>query len=239
MAHHGDRADEVWPSAAEDRIWRTIDEALAYHQKPGRDLTPTDALNRLFSRHVRHQRLRGMPRLSRETCSATCEAWTADELRSLVRWHCRAQPRFEHYPIVVARCGNRAFVLDGSIVEASTTTYSTPRWMRRQLKKRDHCCQFPGCRNTRFLHSHHIKRWTPDAPDTSLSNLVLLCPLHHGWVHHRGWQPQLEPATGIVSWLRPDGKPHDPAPPLREDFRERLFGPLISPIRKPEPALRS
>jgi hypothetical protein len=114
MAHHRAWKDQVRPSEAEDRIWRTIDEALAYHQKPGRDLTPTDALNRLFSRHVRHQGLRGMPRLCRETCSATCEAWTADELRSLVRWHCRARPRFEHYPIVVARCGNRAFVLDGN-----------------------------------------------------------------------------------------------------------------------------
>ncbi|MBT8494476.1 MAG: 13E12 repeat family protein, partial [Deltaproteobacteria bacterium] len=32
-----------------------------------------------------------------------------------------------------------------------------PRWLRRQLKRRDHgMCQFPGCCATRRLHAHHI-----------------------------------------------------------------------------------
>lgn len=99
---------------SQDAIWHVIDQVLTYHQKPGRDLTPTDALNRLFARHVRRERLRGMPQLDRTTCSVTCEARTASDLRSFVRWHGRARPRFESYPIVVARCDSRFFVLDGN-----------------------------------------------------------------------------------------------------------------------------
>jgi|GEM_PF-1982489 len=98
----------------DETVWQIIDQLLAFHQRPGRDFTPIDALNRLFARHVRHQRLRGMPRLDRSTCVATLESWTVEDLKRLVRWHGRARPRFESYPIVVVRCGDRFFVLDGN-----------------------------------------------------------------------------------------------------------------------------
>lgn len=62
-----------------------------------------------------------------------------------------------------------------------------PRWLRRQLKRRDHgMCQFPGCCAMRRLHAHHIIHWV-DGGATELDNLILLCGHHHTSVHEGGW----------------------------------------------------
>ncbi|HEX4519924.1 MAG TPA: HNH endonuclease signature motif containing protein [Gaiellaceae bacterium] len=58
--------------------------------------------------------------------------------------------------------------------------------LRRALKARDGCCRFPGCRNTRSLHSHHVQHWAHGGP-TELENLILLCRRHHRLVHEGGW----------------------------------------------------
>ena len=57
---------------------------------------------------------------------------------------------------------------------------------RRELRRRDRDCRFPGCTNATFTNPHHIKPWKPDGP-TDLDNLCLLCEYHHHLVHSREW----------------------------------------------------
>jgi len=82
----------------------------------------------------------------------------------------------------------------------------------RQLRHRDGGCTFPGCDSRSFLHAHHIRHWIRGGP-TDPDNLVLACPFHHKLVHEYGWDVRLEP-WGQATWLRPDGRIYDPAPPL-------------------------
>jgi len=57
---------------------------------------------------------------------------------------------------------------------------------RREVKRRDRHCRFPGCTNVTFTNVHHIVAWRPGG-GTDLPNLVLLCKHHHGVVHRNGW----------------------------------------------------
>ena len=57
---------------------------------------------------------------------------------------------------------------------------------RREVKRRDRHCRFPGCTNVTFAIVHHIAAWKPGGR-TDLPNLVLLCKHHHGVVHRKGW----------------------------------------------------
>jgi hypothetical protein len=57
---------------------------------------------------------------------------------------------------------------------------------RREVRRRDRHCRFPGCANVTFADVHHIVAWEPSGT-TDLANLVLLCKFHHGVVHRKGW----------------------------------------------------
>ena len=70
-------------------------------------------------------------------------------------------------------------------------------------------CEFPGCHaHHHRCHAHHI-RWWRNGGETSIENLVLLCPHHHRAVHH-GWKLTRGP-TGLV-FERPDGTHVRPPP---------------------------
>jgi hypothetical protein len=58
---------------------------------------------------------------------------------------------------------------------------------RREVRRRDRHCRFPGCANVTFTNTHHIKRWKPDRGPTDLNNLCLLCVHHHHLVHRGDW----------------------------------------------------
>ncbi|HXA73270.1 MAG TPA: DUF222 domain-containing protein [Acidimicrobiales bacterium] len=58
---------------------------------------------------------------------------------------------------------------------------------RREVRRRDRHCRFPGCVNVTFTNTHHIKRWKPDRGPTDLDNLCLLCVHHHHLVHRGDW----------------------------------------------------
>ena len=58
---------------------------------------------------------------------------------------------------------------------------------RREVRRRDRHCRFPGCVNVTFTNTHHIKRWKPDRGPTDLHNLCLLCVHHHHLVHQGDW----------------------------------------------------
>jgi hypothetical protein len=57
---------------------------------------------------------------------------------------------------------------------------------RREVRRRDRHCRFPGCTNVTFAHVHHIRHWKPDGR-TDLANLALLCEFHHHRIHSKGW----------------------------------------------------
>ena len=62
---------------------------------------------------------------------------------------------------------------------------ASPPSVRRALASRDQGRRFPGCPATQRLHGHHVRHWA-EGGETSLDNLVLLCPTHHRLVHEGG-----------------------------------------------------
>ena len=58
---------------------------------------------------------------------------------------------------------------------------------RRELRRRDRHCRFPGCANATFVDPHHIRWWKPHRGTTDLPNLALLCEHHHHLVHSKQW----------------------------------------------------
>lgn len=107
----------------------------------------------------------------------------------------------------------------GNTVGIDRASRNVPRWLRRQLMRRDgHTCQFPGCGAQRFLHAHHMWHWSLGGP-TNLDNLIAVCPTHHKLVHEFGWGVSRGHA-GEVTWFKPSGRVHDPgpAPPSEEEI---------------------
>lgn len=119
-------------------------------------------------------------------------------------------------------------------------TRVVPPWMRRQLRRRDRGCRFPGCSRVHRMHRHHIVFWA-DGGRTDMSNLIQLCRIHHRFLHELGWRIEGDP-SGELRFVSPDGRAATsrPAPP-RPDVLERFGlwdgGPAGSP--DPEPDARS
>jgi hypothetical protein len=71
------------------------------------------------------------------------------------------------------------------------------------LLARDTGCAFPACtRPAHWCEAHHLQEWSQDGM-TDLDNLVLLCTIHHHYIHDRGWHAR----------LGPDGHPEIIPPP--------------------------
>jgi hypothetical protein len=75
---------------------------------------------------------------------------------------------------------------------------------RREVKRRDRHCRFPGCSNVTFAHVHHVVPWKPEGT-TDLPNLVLLCKHHHGLVHRLVWTMKGN-ANEELTFLGPSGR---------------------------------
>ena len=78
---------------------------------------------------------------------------------------------------------------EGEPLSVGRRTRSIPPAVRRALSNRDRGCRFPGCPATQRLHGHHVRHWA-EGGETSLDNLVLLCPTHHRLVHEGGFDVQ-------------------------------------------------
>ena len=78
---------------------------------------------------------------------------------------------------------------NGEPLSVGRRTRSIPPAVRRALSSRDHGCRFPGCTATHRLHGHHVTHWA-NGGETSLDNLILLCPTHHRLVHEGGFDVQ-------------------------------------------------
>ena len=83
-------------------------------------------------------------------------------------------------------------------------TRIVPKAIQRALRARDKAsCRFPGCKNHRYLHSHHVEHWS-NGGETSLENLVLLCTRHHTLVHEGGFRIEKD-FQNRWYFKRPDG----------------------------------
>lgn len=79
-----------------------------------------------------------------------------------------------------------------------------PTAIQRAVRARDNgCCRFPGCRNSRFVHCHHVEHWS-NGGETSLDNLLLLCTRHHTLVHEGGFRIEKD-FQHDWAFFRPDG----------------------------------
>ncbi len=110
----------------------------------------------------------------------------------------------------------------GQTIDVGRKTRTIPAALRRALQARDRGCRFPGCTHVRFLDAHHCRHWI-DGGETKLSNLQLLCRLHHGRVHELGFS--IEVRDGAFVFLDRDGREIPAAaarPPLAEGSFERL-----------------
>jgi hypothetical protein len=88
--------------------------------------------------------------------------------------------------------------------------------IRAALELRDGGCVFPGCdKPPEACQAHHIIPWWAGG-ETSLSNLVLACPHHHGII-----EPGHDPTADRWSVrIRADGVP-EILPPRRVDHEQR------------------
>jgi hypothetical protein len=75
---------------------------------------------------------------------------------------------------------------------------------RREVKRRDRHCRFPGCTSGTFTNTHHIKPWMPDGC-TDLDNLALLCEHHHHRVHSKQWTMSGD-ANAELTFIGPTGR---------------------------------
>jgi hypothetical protein len=98
----------------------------------------------------------------------------------------------------------------GEILDVGRARRTIPSAIGRALRLRDGGCRVPGCGRKRHLHAHHIEGWA-EGGKTAQSNLVLLCPSHHGLVHDgklaiavREGKLEFRNATGLKLEPAPD-----------------------------------
>lgn len=112
------------------------------------------------------------------------------------------------------------------VLDVGRTQRLVTKPIRAALELRDGGCVFPGCdKPPQACHAHHLEPWWAGGR-TSLSNLALLCPHHHGIVEPSReaaadrWQVQLAPG-GVPQVLPPERVDPHRAPRLHARFRTR------------------
>ncbi len=105
-------------------------------------------------------------------------------------------------------CDGQAVVIvedeDGEPLSIGRKSRIVPTAIARAVRARDrHRCRFPGCRNRRFLHCHHVEHWS-NGGETALENLMLLCTKHHTLVHEGGFRIEKD-FQDRCFFVRPDG----------------------------------
>ncbi|MEZ5086153.1 MAG: DUF222 domain-containing protein [Tessaracoccus sp.] len=121
---------------------------------------------------------------------------------------------------------------DSEILDVGTTRRFVTPAIRRALSVRDKKCVFPSCTiPDAECDAHHVIPWALGGP-TSLENLVLLCPHHHGLVEPKGddlvnprWQVTFDPRTRKPTVSRPQSLKVKPLPQpgiLQQEMRARI-----------------
>ncbi len=102
---------------------------------------------------------------------------------------------------------------DGS--PARRRTYRPGAALVDRVRGRDGHCRFPGCSvPARRCQLDHLV--PHPVGDTAEANLHCLCPAHHAFKHHAGWQVEMD-EHGTCTWTAPTGRTHTTAPASRRD----------------------
>ena len=117
-------------------------------------------------------------------------------------------------------------VLDGvgQPLDVGRRARTVPDGLRRAVTARDRGCAHPGCtRPPSWCEVHHILEWEFDG-ETKLSNLVMLCAVHHREIHSSGWIVRIAtdglPEFVPPAWADPERKPRrNPTPFPRDSDR--------------------
>lgn len=120
------------------------------------------------------------------------------------------------------------------ILDAGRTRRLIPPELRTVLEARDRGCIFAGCpAPPPMCHAHHLVPWWAGGP-TNLTNLVLVCPHHHGVV-----EPSPHPNADLTQrWrahLPPNGPPHVIPPHTSTPPADPAPTPATTPPCAPEP----
>lgn len=97
----------------------------------------------------------------------------------------------------------------GEILDVGRSRRTIPTAIGRALTLRDGGCRVPGCGRSRHLQAHHVEAWA-EGGETSISNLVLLCPGHHCLVHEG--KLHVEVRAGKLEFINAHGLTLAPAP---------------------------
>ncbi len=90
----------------------------------------------------------------------------------------------------------------GEVLDVGRSRRTIPTAIGRALALRDGGCRVPGCERSRHLQAHHVHTWA-EGGETSVDNLVLLCPGHH-WLVHEG-QMRVVVREGELEFLNAHG----------------------------------
>ena len=89
----------------------------------------------------------------------------------------------------------------GQPLDVGRITRTIPDGLRRAVAARDRGCAHPGCgRPASWTECHHILPWEQGG-ETKLSNLVLLCKVHHRQIHSSGWSVRIR--DGLPEFIPP------------------------------------
>jgi 5-methylcytosine-specific restriction protein A len=116
-------------------------------------------------------------------------------------------------------------VLDGAgqPLDVGRATRTIPDGLRRAVAARDRGCAHPGCdRPPSWCECHHIVPWECGG-ETKLSNLAMLCRVHHRQIHSTEWICRIRdglPEFIPPAWIDPQRRPRRKALPhlARADF---------------------
>ena len=143
-----------------------------------------------------------------------------------------------------------ARVMCGADVQLLVHHDGVPLWLGREVRDatRDQRralrfrasvagCEFPGCTQTRFVDTHHV-RFYGNEGSTDLDNLVFLCGYHHRQLHGHGWSVTTEGDQHFTFW-RGDrclgSTTRGDTPGRRRPDLARL--PLVEALAEPPPGV--
>ena len=83
-------------------LWKRIEAIFEWHQKPEKDTSSIQALNRLAQEQVQSHDLPPLAPLTDKTSfSVLAASWPINELAKLPRRHARTKPAYDAGPVVV------------------------------------------------------------------------------------------------------------------------------------------
>ena len=89
----------------------------------------------------------------------------------------------------------------GQPLDVGRVTRTIPDGLRRAVAARDRGCAHPGCdRAVSWSEVHHIHEWERGG-ETKLSNLVMLCRVHHRQIHFTEWIVRIR--DGLPEFIPP------------------------------------